>query len=107
MFHLVLPLHHKLQRNAFFDVNAIARLVFANRFNAIAYLTLQADIGNQAVSGFRVYARHIAGIGISIGIAIFYVKQDGKFIAIFNGFGQLIFPPFSYTVSGSDGNSLK
>ena len=96
-----------LQRNAFFNVNTIAGFIFANRFNAIAYLTLQADIGNQAIPRFRIHTRHITGIGISIGITIFYVKQDGKFIAILNGFGHLIFPPFSYTVSGSDGNSLK
>ena len=60
--------------------------IFFGHFDIVANLTLQADIGNQAIPRFRIHTRHITGIGITIGITIFYVKQDGKFIAILNGF---------------------
>ena len=38
----------------------------------------------KSVAGFRVNAGHIAGIGVAVGVAVFYIVQQNKFVAVVN-----------------------
>ena len=69
----------------FFDVDFIARLIFCADFDEIADFAFQAHIGYQAFAGFGVKARHIACVGVAVGVAVGYVEKVNEFIAVLDG----------------------
>ena len=77
-----------LERHLILDVNAVAGGIFLGSFHIIADLTLEAAIRDQTVTGFRIDTGHIAGIRITVRVAVFHVKQDDKIIAVFDSFGH-------------------
>ena len=54
------------------------------------------------------FPRRFAGLstGIAVGVSVFHIKYNDKFIPVLNGFTHVNFPPFSDTVPGSDDNNL-
>ena len=61
-------------------------LILFCRLHIVADLALEADIGHDAVAGLGVDARHVARIGVAVGIAVLTVKQDNKFVTILDSF---------------------
>ena len=75
-----------VQRNAVFHIDAVAGFALLGGLYIVSDLALQADVRDQTVAGFRVDPRHIACVGISVGVAVLNVKQNDKFITIFDRF---------------------
>ena len=75
-----------VQRNAVFHIDAVAGFALLGGLYIVSDLALQADVRDQTVAGFRVDPRHIACVGISVGVAVLNVKQNDKFITIFDWF---------------------
>ena len=73
-----------IQGDAFLDVDLEPGLSFFNRFHVVPDFALQAYVRHHAISGFRVDSRHVAGIGIPIGIAILNIEEHNKIVAIGN-----------------------
>ena len=70
----------KVQYRLFFYINFIGRLFTMHQADVVSHLALQADIGHQAVAGFRVDTWQVASVRVAVWIAILYIKQQNKFI---------------------------
>ena len=75
-----------VQGDAVLDIDTVARFPFFDGFHIVADFSLQADICNQTVSGFGIDPGHVAGIRVTVGITVLYVKENNKFIPIFDCF---------------------
>ena len=96
-----------VQRNAVLDIDAVALRVLLDSLYIITDLPFQADVGHQAVAGLRVQTGHIARVGVTVGIAVFHVKQDDEFIAVLDWLRHVQLPPSlsSHTISAPDDSS--
>ncbi|MPN13179.1 hypothetical protein SDC9_160499 [bioreactor metagenome] len=89
----------RVERNTFFDINLIALCIFFHRLNIIPDFALEANIGHDAVSGFRVDAGHITRVRVTVRVAVGYVKEDYKLITVLdclfiNRFTHMFNSPF-------------
>ncbi len=82
----------------FFNIDFKGRLFASGQADIVSYFTFQADVGDEAVSGFGVNARQVSGIGIAVWIAILYIEQQDEFIAVGDG-GSHYSSPSSFLVS--------
>lgn len=82
-----------LQRYIFFDVDPIPRLIFLGGFHIVSDLTFQSDIGHKAKPRFRIHARHIPRIRISIRVAIRHIEKNHEIVSVMNHFCHLLIPP--------------
>ncbi len=71
-----------VERHVVLDVDAVAGLVFLYGLHIVADFALEAHVGDDAVAGLRVDARHIARVGVAVGVAVLHVKQNHKFIPV-------------------------
>ena len=55
------------------------------KLNVVADLALEADVGDEAEIRFRIDARHVARIGVAVGIAAGDVEQQHEIVAIGDG----------------------
>lgn len=83
-----------VQRHTVLYIDSIARLVLLDGLHIVPDFALEADVRYQAAAGFRVCAGHIACIRVAIGIAVFHIEQDYKFIPILNRLCHFSFPPY-------------
>ena len=93
-----------VQRNAVLHINPVAGFCFLHRFHIVADFPLQAHIRHQAVAGFGVDPGHISGVRVAVGIAVFHIEENHKFIPVLND-SHVIFPPFLCSGIASDGSS--
>ena len=52
------------------------------KLDVVADLALEADVGDEAEIGFRIEARHVARIGVAVGIAVGDIEQQDEIVAI-------------------------
>ena len=71
-----------IERHVIFDVDPVAGLVFAGCLYKVADFALKADVRDNAMVGFRIDARHIACIRVSIGVAVFHVEKNHEIIPV-------------------------
>ncbi len=88
---LVCCLVFTVERGIVFNIDLKSMLlflihIFLNRIDIVADFTFEAYIGYKAMSGLCIDARQVACIRVAVGIAVFYIEQDDKFVSIFNGF---------------------
>ena len=65
-----------------FDINIEGSLEVFHQTNKITHLAFDANISNQSFPGFRIHARQVSRIGITVWIAVFYVEQKNEVITI-------------------------
>ena len=82
-----------VQGHAVLNVDAIAGGVLLHRLHIVPNLPLQAHVSDQPQTRFRVYTGHIAGVRVAVGVAVFHVKENHKFISVLDRFAHLICPP--------------
>ena len=51
-------------------------------FDIVAHLALEADVRDEAVIGFGVEPRQVAGIGVAVRIAVGNVEQQDEVVAV-------------------------
>src|SRR5690606_33972272 len=71
-----------VQRRTFFDVDTVAGFVALDQLDVIANLALERHVGDEAVPGFGVDARHVPGVGVAVGVAIFDVVKQNKLVTV-------------------------
>src|ERR1700686_1016034 len=64
------------------DVDCETRLAALGKFNGVANLELEADIGDEALIGLGVEPRQVAGIRVSVRVAVRYIEQDDEIVAV-------------------------
>ena len=64
------------------DVDCETRLAALGKFNVVANLALEADIGNEALIGLGIEPRQVAGIRVSVRVAVRYIEQDDEIVAV-------------------------
>ena len=94
-----------VQGYAVLDIDTPAGGVLFYGFHIVADLPLQTHVGNDAQTGLRVYAGHVAGVRIAVGVAVLHVKQNNEFIAVFDRCGHVSSPPFSDSGPAFGGSS--
>src|SRR3546814_7820173 len=52
------------------------------------HLSLQRHVGHQSQIGFGIEPRHVACIGIAVGIAVRHVEIEDELVAVGNGFAH-------------------
>ena len=62
-----------------------ALLAAMGELDIVADFALQADVGHKAEVRFRVDARHVAGVGVAVGIAAGDIEQQHEIVAIGDG----------------------
>ncbi|EKD37959.1 MAG: hypothetical protein ACD_75C00925G0001 [uncultured bacterium] len=62
-----------------------AYLPLFGQCHMVSDFALQADIRHKAMPCFRVNAGRVARVWIAVGISVFYVKKQNKFITV--GYG--------------------
>ena len=63
------------------DIDRLA----AHLVDIVADLALEADVGDEPLACLRVEARHVAGIGVAVGVAVLDVEQDDEIVAAVDG----------------------
>jgi hypothetical protein len=58
-------------------------LVAVAQVNIVAYLALEAHIGDDALHRFGVDARQIARIGVAVRVAVAHIEQDHEVVSDF------------------------
>ena len=71
-----------IEHGLFFDVNLERRLLFFGDADEVADFAFDADIGHEPLPSFGVETRQVAGIGIAIRVAVGYVEQVHKVVAV-------------------------
>ena len=74
-----------VENGAFLHVDVPAVLAAMGEFDIVADLALEADVGDKPEVRFRVDTRHVAGVGIAIGIAAGDIEQQHEIVAIGDG----------------------
>ena len=49
--------------------------------HVVANLAFQRDVRDQALHGFRVHPRQIAGIGVAVGVAVLDIEEEYEIVA--------------------------
>ncbi len=75
-----------IEGNVLFDVDLKTRCTLFYGLDIVADLAFEANVGYKSMSGLCIDARQVACIRVAVGIAVFYIEQDDKFVSIFNGF---------------------
>ena len=52
----------------------------------IAHLALEGHIGHQPVAGLSIQARHVACIGVSVGVTVFDIKDQNEVVSVSEAF---------------------
>ena len=73
------------------EKDALAGSSIGSECDKVADLALEADIGDEALAGFHVDAREIAGIGVAVGIGVLAVEDEEEVVAIVHMFVGLRF----------------
>ena len=63
-----------IQRNTVLHINPITGRIFFYGLDVVPNLSLQADVGHDAVTRFGVHARHVICIGIAVRISVLNVE---------------------------------
>src|SRR5690606_2882580 len=71
-----------IENSFFFDVDFKWWLFAFHQSDKVSYLAFQAHVSHQTTPGFCIYPRQITRIRVTIGIAIFYVKQQNEVVTI-------------------------
>lgn len=53
--------------------------------DAVADFALEADVGDEAVSGLGVDAGEVAGVGVSVGVAVEDVEEEDEVVTVLDG----------------------
>jgi hypothetical protein len=61
------------------------------QFNIVSHLPLQAHIRHDALVGVGLDARHVAGVRITIGVAIGHIEKDQNVMSVRNDIVHVIF----------------
>ncbi len=81
-----------VEHGFFLNINLATFRAVVRQLHIIADLALQADISNQAAAGFRIKTGQVARVRVAVGIAVFHIKQQNKFITVGkSGHGLLLF----------------
>ena len=67
---------------ALFTLRRVALVLVFHQADKIAHFALERYVRHQAVTGFSIQARHVAGIRIAIGVAVFHVEDENKVVAV-------------------------
>ena len=51
----------------------------------VAYLALQAHVGDQTMPGLGVDARHVARVGVAVGVAVLHIEKQHELVSVGNG----------------------
>ena len=74
-----------IENGAFLHVDVPPVLAAMGKFDVIADLALEAHVGHEAEIRFRIDARHVACIGVAVGIAAGHIEQQHEIVAIGDG----------------------
>src|SRR5690606_26371422 len=73
-----------VQYSTFANIDVVPRLARLNDLHVVSDLTFDGNIRYQTVTRFRINARKIASVGISVWIAILNVKEENKLVSMFD-----------------------
>jgi hypothetical protein len=76
-----------VQHRAFGYVDTVTHCILFCDLDEIANFALEADIADQAMTGFRVHSRHISSVGVAVGIPVHYVEEQDELMAAGQGGG--------------------
>ena len=96
MFRLERLTVQPIERLPVLDIDSPRGLLAHSRLHIVADLALDADICRQAITGFDVDSGHVAGVRVAVGIAVFHIEQDHKFVPVFDCFRHDVSPPFPF-----------
>ena len=71
-----------VENGAILHVDVETGIVLLHRFDVVAHFALQAYVRDDAVSGFRVDARHIASIRVTVGVAVLDIEVDNEIVTV-------------------------
>jgi len=67
---------------ALLAIHRLALVLLFDQPNKVAHLAFERHVGHQAVAGFGIQARHVAGIGVTVGVSVLHVKNENEVVAV-------------------------
>ena len=72
----------RIERHAVLDVYLETPLAFLHRLHVVADLALQAHVSHDAEARLGIDARHVAGIGIAVGVTVLHIEVHDEVVTV-------------------------
>jgi len=74
-----------VQDSPFDHVDAVANIAVMHGLDIVADLALDRDVRNQSLVGLRIEPWQVAGIGVTVRVAVGHVEEENEIVTVLQG----------------------